>query len=168
MAHDEDLLLALLNSAPVVDGEPTDTLAGDAGRDMVDRFDGTGSAAELDHLRRMRDVLHDVVRGDDGAVSRLDALLAGATRVPQTTATGIHWQLRAPADRLLAVRAAEAWSDVTGQLPGRLRPCANDECNLFLIDHSRPGTAKWCSMATCGNRMKVRAHSQRKRAAVSA
>ncbi|WP_326937864.1 CGNR zinc finger domain-containing protein [Frigoribacterium sp. Leaf415] len=54
-----------------------------------------------------------------------------------------------------------AWSSVTSTLPGRLRACANDECNLFLVDHSRPGTAKWCSMATCGNRMKARAHARR-------
>ena len=32
-----------------------------------------------------------------------------------------------------------------------------------FIDHSRPGTAKWCSMSTCGNRMKVRAHARRTR-----
>ena len=32
-----------------------------------------------------------------------------------------------------------------------------------LLDRSRPGTAKWCSMATCGNRMKARAHAQRTR-----
>ncbi|NJC55654.1 CGNR zinc finger domain-containing protein [Brevibacterium marinum] len=54
-------------------------------------------------------------------------------------------------------------STETGPHPGRLRACANTECNLFLIDHSRPGTAKWCSMFTCGNRMKVRAHAQRTR-----
>ncbi|WP_342211769.1 MULTISPECIES: CGNR zinc finger domain-containing protein [Frigoribacterium] len=54
-----------------------------------------------------------------------------------------------------------AWSSVTSRLPGRLRACANDECNLFLVDHSRPGSAKWCSMATCGNRMKARTHARR-------
>ncbi|MGN0119211.1 MAG: CGNR zinc finger domain-containing protein, partial [Streptomyces albidoflavus] len=54
-------------------------------------------------------------------------------------------------------------SRVTTELPGRLRPCANPRCNLFLIDHSRPGTARWCSMATCGNRMKARSHARRRR-----
>ena len=33
------------------------------------------------------------------------------------------------------------------QSPGRLRSCANDECRLFLIDHSKANTARWCSMA---------------------
>ena len=45
--------------------------------------------------------------------------------------------------------------------PGRLRPCANDECRLFLIDHSKANAARWCSMAVCGNRMKARRHYQR-------
>ena len=48
-------------------------------------------------------------------------------------------------------------------LPGRLRPCANDECRLFLIDRSKANAARWCSMAVCGNRMKARRHYQRSR-----
>lgn len=68
-----------------------------------------------------------------------------------------------PRDDRLPVDAVLAWSTVSARLPGRLRPCANAECELFLVDHSRPGTAKWCSMATCGNRMKARAHAQRVR-----
>ncbi|MFJ9079539.1 CGNR zinc finger domain-containing protein [Streptomyces sp. NPDC102278] len=34
---------------------------------------------------------------------------------------------------------------------------------MFLIDHSRPGTARWCSMAVCGNRMKARTHARKRR-----
>jgi predicted RNA-binding Zn ribbon-like protein len=45
----------------------------------------------------------------------------------------------------------------------RLRPCANPECRLFLIDRSKPNTASWCSMAICGNRMKARRHYRRAR-----
>jgi len=44
-----------------------------------------------------------------------------------------------------------------------LRPCANDECRLFLIDHSKANAARWCSMAVCGNRLKARRHYQRVR-----
>jgi predicted RNA-binding Zn ribbon-like protein len=54
-----------------------------------------------------------------------------------------------------------AWGEVERDLPGRLRPCANDECRLFLIDRSRAGTARWCSMSGCGNRMKARRHYSR-------
>jgi predicted RNA-binding Zn ribbon-like protein len=34
---------------------------------------------------------------------------------------------------------------------------------LFLIDHSKPNKARWCSMAVCGNRMKARRHYERSR-----
>jgi predicted RNA-binding Zn ribbon-like protein len=161
MVRDEDLLLAVLNSAPVVDGVVTEQLDGAAGREMAERFGGTGSAAELAQLRRTRDAVQDIVRGDDGAVDRLAAAVGDVALVPGFTHEGIHWELEAPADGRLAARTALAWSQVLHDLPGRLRACANTECNLFLIDHSRPGTAKWCSMATCGNRMKARAHNRR-------
>jgi predicted RNA-binding Zn ribbon-like protein len=32
---------------------------------------------------------------------------------------------------------------------------------MFLLDASRSGTARWCSMATCGNRLKARRHHAR-------
>jgi CGNR zinc finger protein len=73
----------------------------------------------------------------------------------------ISWTLRVPEERLLAVRAVLAWDALARHSPGRLRPCANDECRLFLIDRSKANTARRCSMAACGNRMKARRHYQR-------
>lgn len=163
MVEDEELLLALLNSTPVISGRPADDLAGAGGGEFSVRFGGNGSAAEVEHLRRIRRCLQDIVRGMDGAVERLSAALGGGVLVPRATAQGLDWELRSPEDERLAFRAALAWSRVQETAPGRLRPCANEECNLYLIDRSRPGTAKWCSMAVCGNRMKARAHADRQR-----
>jgi hypothetical protein len=163
--RDEELLLAVLNSAPVVDGQRDDRLDGASGRQLARDWGGTGTAAELERLRRARDAIQAVVRGDaaPAAVAELAAVVDGAVRTPRVTADGVAWELRVPRDDRLPVDAVLAWSSVTARLPGRLRPCANDECELFLVDHSRPGTARWCSMATCGNRMKARAHAQRVR-----
>lgn len=55
------------------------------------------------------------------------------------------------------------WYDVQERRPGRLRPCGNDECHLFFLDRSRANTARWCSMKTCGNRLKARRHQERAR-----
>ena len=47
----------------------------------------------------------------------------------------------------------------------RLQRCDADDCRMVFHDESRTGTRRWCSMARCGNRAKVRAF--RERAAVS-
>ncbi len=83
------------------------------------------------------------------------------TRVPAMTVGQITWTLCVPPERERAVRAVLAWDELARQSPGRLRPCANNECRLFLIDHSKANAARWCSMAICGNRMKARRHYQR-------
>jgi predicted RNA-binding Zn ribbon-like protein len=42
----------------------------------------------------------------------------------------------------------------------RIRGCANPECVLWFLDTSRPGTRRWCSMASCGNRDKAVRHGR--------
>lgn len=162
MLRDEELLLTLLNSAPIIEGVPTDRLEGLAGRDLARSWGGTGSADEAARLRRVRQALQTIVReGDGGAVRDLEGILDDAVRTPRLTPNGVVWELHVPEDDRLAAGAVLAWSSVITEFPGRLRACANDECSQFLVDHSRPGTAKWCSMAVCGNRMKARTHARR-------
>ncbi|GAB3475845.1 CGNR zinc finger domain-containing protein [Nocardiopsis coralliicola] len=164
MAEDEDLLIAVLNSAPVADGVRTEQLTGSTGAELASRFGGAGTEAELLHLQRTRNALQSVIREEGHAAEQLAEAVSGAALLPEVTGDGVEWHLDAPADQLLSARTVLAWSRVVEEHPGRLRACANTECNLFLVDRSRPGTAKWCSMATCGNRMKARAHSRRSRA----
>lgn len=162
MLRNEELLLSLLNSAPVIEGTPTDSLQGETGRNVARSWGGTGSASELAGLRRARQALQAVIRGDDGgAVGELAGILDDAVQTPRVTPDGVAWELQAPDDDRLAAGAVLAWSGVIAEFPGRLRACANHECTQFLVDHSRPGTAKWCSMAVCGNRMKARTHARR-------
>ncbi|NYF18371.1 putative RNA-binding Zn ribbon-like protein [Microbacterium sp. AK009] len=160
--RDEELLLAVLNSAPVTDGVAADALdESREGAALVQSWGGSGSPKELARLQQVRAALQAVIRGEEPATDDLASALASATQTPRVTRDGVTWDLRVPDDDRLAVETILAWSRVITDLPGRLRPCANAECNLFLVDHSRPGTAKWCSMATCGNRMKARAYARR-------
>ena len=158
---DEELLLGVLNSTPLIDGVTTDSL-GDADQAAAWLTDagGQGTAAELAQLIQARDLLQAVVRGQRPA-GALAPLLDGVARVPELGDGGIRWRLSVPPERELAVRTVLAWDALLRAAPGRLRPCANDECRLFLIDHSKAGTARWCSMAACGNRLKARRHYQR-------
>lgn len=60
----------------------------------------------------------------------------------------------------IAIAVAELLSDVS---PGRLRKC--EACILHFLDTSKRGSRRWCSMNICGNKIKVAAYQQRKRAA---
>jgi predicted RNA-binding Zn ribbon-like protein len=158
---DEGFLLALLNSTPVVDGRPTDGLADERrARAWLAAAGGFGTKEELRQVRAVRQALQAVVRAEQPP-SVLNPALRGVTRVPAVADGEVIWTLDVPPARRLAVRAVLAWDALSRRRPGRLRPCANDECRLFLIDHSTGNTARWCSMAACGNRMKARRHYQR-------
>lgn len=43
----------------------------------------------------------------------------------------------------------------------RFRICGDPSCSTVFYDRSRNHSGKWCSMATCGNRNKVRAFRER-------
>jgi predicted RNA-binding Zn ribbon-like protein len=163
LPSDESFLLALLNTTPVIDGVPTDELGDRAhALDWLTSVGGEGSDAEWQLVLKARAVLQAVVRAKLPP-DALAEILADAALIPAITTGEITWTLSAPPDRALAVRAILAWDALAKTSAGRLRPCANDECQLFLIDRSRAGTARWCSMAICGNRMKARRHYQRAR-----
>lgn len=160
---DEGFLLAVLNSTPVVDGVPTDDFADAArARAWLASAGGLGTETELRYVLEVRQALQAVVRGEQPP-DVLAPALQGVTCIPAMTDGEITWTLRAPPERELAVRAVLTWDALAKQSPGRLRPCANDECHLFLIDRSKANNARWCSMAVCGNRMKARRHYQRVR-----
>lgn len=147
------VLLELLNTTPVVDGVGTDLLAADvAARRWLDLHGGDGD--DVQAVRAVRDDLQAVVRGRTGP-EVLNRYLTGVRRVPRAGDGGVQWSLES-AD--WPARVVLAWGELQNQKPGRLRPCANGECHLFLLDRSRGGTGRWCSMSECGNRMKARRH----------
>ena len=162
---DERFLLALLNTTPMIDGVPADNLADPAAaRTWLLSAGGAGTDAELGHVRQVRALLQAVVRGQRPPAALAPAL-QDVVKLPELAQGTVSWRLSAPPDRRLAVRAVLTWDALAKGRPGRLRPCANGECRLFLIDRSRAGTARWCSMAMCGNRMKARRHYLKSRSA---
>ncbi len=160
---DEALLLDLLNTTPVVDGVPRDELMEPkAARAWMRRHGIAPSGTELAALVTVRAVLQAVVRGEQ-VPSALRPFVDGIALRPVVAGGGLDWQLVVGGAAQGALRAVLAWDELRISSPGRLRPCANTECRLFLIDRSKPNTARWCSMATCGNRIKARRHYRRVR-----
>ena len=58
--------------------------------------------------------------------------------------------------------AADAVSLLTGDATARLKRCPNDACHWFFLDTSRNSSRRWCAMADCGTRAKVRDYRARK------
>ncbi|HEY6495174.1 MAG TPA: CGNR zinc finger domain-containing protein [Trebonia sp.] len=159
----QDALLELLNTTPLVTGAVEDQLA-DLGssRSWQQAHGGSGTAKERDSLVEARDALQAVVRGQESATS-LAPLLDGVAARPRISPEGIAWVVEAPPERRLALQMITAFSALQENMAGRLRACANPDCRRFLIDRSNANKARWCSMAVCGNRMKARLHYQRVR-----
>jgi predicted RNA-binding Zn ribbon-like protein len=64
-------------------------------------------------------------------------------------------------NKLFGVIAAEILTaSLNGTWP-RLKACGNGECQVVFYDHSRNGTARYCSSAVCANRVRQRAFRQR-------
>jgi predicted RNA-binding Zn ribbon-like protein len=163
-AEDEAILLDLLNTTPVVDGVQTDVLAQwSAARDWLRQRAIPVDVEQLHALLVARSLLQDVVRGDQPP-SALSTILERVRYLPTIVDSHVQWSIESVDGCFeVAARCVMAWDRLQRSHPPRLRPCTNTECRLFLIDRSKPNTARWCSMAACGNRMKARRHHLRQR-----
>lgn len=64
----------------------------------------------------------------------------------------------------VALKAAELFSTADFR---RVRRCGDPTCVHWFYDLTRPGRRRWCSMATCGNRLKVKSYRRRLKSAKS-
>jgi len=127
---------------------------------------------DLDLVRRVREGLRAVLmahaghESDRAALAGLNAALErvqlrvafgpdGARRLAAATPDDLHGAL---AGLLTAIDRAErdqSWE--------RLKVCARDTCRWAFYDASRNRSGRWCSMAGCGNHVKMkRAYAARK------
>lgn len=157
------LLLDLVNSRLELPDDVYDELADDAAaHQWLREHGGTGSPAELDGARRARAALVSFLRGEAS-----EAALTPWVDAMHKTAALINgrlvWSLRVDDDLAIGARALEEWDALQTPTGSRIRPCANRECQHFLVDHSKANSRKWHSMESCGNRMKSRRHYARTR-----
>jgi predicted RNA-binding Zn ribbon-like protein len=79
---------------------------------------------------------------------------------------GLAWEGggdRRALDRLLWPLARSTAEVLTSADFGLVRECAAPECGWLFVDTSRNRTRRWCDMALCGNRQKVRRFYARSR-----
>ena len=124
--------------------------------------------AELADVRSTRDRLrHTWTLDRDAAVAEVNAMLRNASALPFLLRhDGFDWHLHAtdpgaPLAERMRVEVSLALIDVirTDEM-GRLRSCAADDCNGILVDLSRNGSKRFCSIR-CGNRMNMVAYRER-------
>ncbi|WP_251499189.1 CGNR zinc finger domain-containing protein, partial [Actinacidiphila cocklensis] len=68
------------------------------------------------------------------------------------------------AELTAAVAAAIVRATADGTWP-RLKACAADTCRWVYYDRSPAGRSRWCTMAICGSRAKMRTYRKSGRAA---
>ena len=125
-----------------------------------------GEAVALrEALRALFEALRTGTPPDQRDINRVNAYLARAAAHPRLAVAQDGRlvvetaQLRA-SDPLVTI-ATDFAAFAERYDPARLRHCDNPECTLVFYDTARNGTRRWCSMAACGNRHKVRSHRQR-------
>ena len=93
-----------------------------------------------------------------GDLATVNAAAAVAPLVPALGPDGATTFVAPTAAAALSTIARDAVDLFGGPLARRIRVCAAENCGLLLVDTSRPGRRRWCSMEVCGNRAKIRAH----------
>ena len=89
----------------------------------------------------------------------------GRTRIVRR-GPGFAWDWKTAGDaldRLLWPVIRSAAEVLTSTDVAAVRACAAPECGRLFLDGSRNGSRRWCDMAVCGNRAKVRRHYARSR-----
>ncbi|MEU8233731.1 CGNR zinc finger domain-containing protein [Actinoplanes sp. NPDC048967] len=141
--------------------------------ELLTRFAYTGrldhDEAELREVRQARDQLRRAWTLErDDAVESVNGMLRDANALPFLTRhDALDWHLHAtspdaPLAERIRAEAALALIDVIRMNEmRRLRVCAADDCTGLLLDLSRNGLKRFCSVR-CGNRMNMIAFRERR------
>ena len=127
-----------------------------------------GDERELYEVQEVRDELRRLWSMDrDDAALQINVMLADANAMPYLTRHDhFDWHIHATADdaplaERIRVEAALALADmIRSDETGRMRVCDADDCTGLLLDLSRNGSKRFCSIR-CGNRMNQLAFRER-------
>jgi hypothetical protein len=128
-----------------------------------------GDEPELAAVRRFRAAIRSAwVLERDALVDEINTMLRAAEALPYLTRhDGIDWHLHAsspdaPLAERMSVETALALAEVVRMdAVGRLRSCDADDCEGLLVDLSRNGSKRFCTIR-CANRMNMIAFRERK------
>ncbi|MFH9401201.1 CGNR zinc finger domain-containing protein [Streptomyces sp. NPDC017638] len=130
---------------------------------------GDATPALVRTAHELREAIHRLIgaarsggRPDAATRALVNEAAAHPVPVPALTASGrLAWHAGDPVRATLALVARDALDLVASPAVDRVRDCAGAACGALFLDTSRPGTRRWCSMDTCGNRAKKAALRRR-------
>lgn len=167
-------VVVLCNTDPSASRSGADELATvDQLADLLSRYSYTGRVDgdedELRDVHRTRALLRQVWTLDrDDAVEAVNKMLRDAKALPHLVRHGsVDWHIHAtepdsPLAERIQVEAALALIDVIRMNEmDRLRICAADDCEGLVLDLSRNGLKRFCTVR-CGNRMNMIAFRERR------
>ena len=99
--------------------------------------------------------------GDDLAVIEAEYARTAPFAHLAATSKGFAWELKPDLQAALRPVVSSAVELLTSPKLERLRRCGSDTCYWLFIDETKNCSRRWCEMASCGNRMKVRRHRAR-------
>jgi predicted RNA-binding Zn ribbon-like protein len=171
-----DFVVALANTDPAASRSGADELTTvEQLTELMSRYIYTGridhDEAELRDVRETRALLRRVWTLDrDDAVVAVNRMLSDARALPYLARhDDLDWHLHAtapgaPLGERMRVEAAMALTDVIRMNEtGRLRVCEADDCAGLVLDLSRNGSKRFCTVR-CGNRMNMVAFRERRAA----
>jgi predicted RNA-binding Zn ribbon-like protein len=138
--------------------------AAQCGPYRVDASHPGGERIDPAEARRLREAIHELLRAAraDGAGAcapeareLVNRAASGPVPTPTLDAAGrLGWHAADPIAATLSLVARDALDLATSPAIGRVRECADPDCGVLFVDNSRPGSRRWCSMDSCGNRAK--------------
>ena len=118
--------------------------------------------AQVSAARALREAVHQVITAARAASAApaaarrtVNEAAAQPVPVPRLHPSGqVSYEADDPVAAVLALVARDCLELLGSPDLARIHACADPDCRVLFVDHSRPGTRRWCSMGTCGNRAK--------------
>ncbi len=129
------------------------------------------SELELDRARTVRESLYRAVTAQRASIciGTADRQLLNVTAAQDPIGldfdTSGRVRRQVTVARLLTHVVRDTLELIAGETFARVRECDEPDCTRLFVDSSRLGNRRWCGMAECGNRAKVRAFRERRAAA---
>ena len=118
---------------------------------------------DVEMARGLREAIYGLVSGGPSSAARttLNSVAALRAARPRLSASG-QLAMSGTAREYLATIAGLAIELLGGSDRDRVRQCEGEGCAILLLDLSRSGKRRWCSMSGCGNRAKARSFRERR------